>query len=147
MSKVLQVRQDMRRKFHDFRKSHRQATCHFGPAIDDSMGDEQVVLSAELHSECYSTYKYSQLWNVYAPIESRMGPSSPHLNRAPPQDHCQETHMQANNFHGFHPCRTVSHRKNISRGFNLFMSMLPSSVLHTGKNSNGIFEFSCTLNS
>ena len=54
MSKVLQVRQDMCRKFHDFRKSHRQATCHFGPAIGDFMGDEQVVLSAELHSEYYS---------------------------------------------------------------------------------------------
>ena len=54
MSKVLQVRQDMCKKFHDFLKSHRQATCHFGPAIGDSMGDEQVVVSAELHSEHYS---------------------------------------------------------------------------------------------
>ena len=54
MSKVLQVRQDMCRKFHDFLKSHRQATCHFGPAIGDSMGDEQVVVSAELHSEYYN---------------------------------------------------------------------------------------------
>ena len=35
-------------------KRHRQATYHFGPAIGDSMGDEQVVLSAELHSEYYS---------------------------------------------------------------------------------------------
>ena len=52
MSKVLQVRQDMFRKFHDFLKSHRQATCHFGPAIGDS--DEQVVLLAELQKECYS---------------------------------------------------------------------------------------------
>ena len=49
MSKVLQVRQDMCRKFHDFLKSHRQATRHFGPAIGDS--DEQVVLLAELQSE------------------------------------------------------------------------------------------------
>ena len=54
MSKVLQVRQDMRRKFHDFRKSHRQATCHFGPAISDSMDDEQVVISAKMYSEYYS---------------------------------------------------------------------------------------------
>ena len=54
MSKVLQVRQDMCRKFHDFLKSHRQATCHFGPAIGDSMGDDQVVVSTELHSEYYS---------------------------------------------------------------------------------------------
>ena len=38
-------------------------------------------------------------------------PHAIHLNRAPPQDHCQEIHMQANNFHGFHPCRTVSHRE------------------------------------
>ena len=44
-------------------------------------------------------------------MRSSPQPSSPHLNRAPPQDHCQETHMQANNFHGFHPCRTVSHRE------------------------------------
>ena len=54
MSKVLQVRQDMCRKFHDFLKSHRQATCHFGPAIGNSMGYEQVVVSTELHSEYYS---------------------------------------------------------------------------------------------
>ena len=52
MSKVLQVRQNMFRKFHDFLKSHRQAACHFGPAIGDS--DEQVVLLSELQSEYYS---------------------------------------------------------------------------------------------
>ena len=106
MSKVLQVRQDMCRKFHDFLKSHRQATCHFGPAIGDSKGDEQVVVSVST-----TVLWYPPLWNVYGPMKIRMGPSSPHLNRAPPQDHCQEIHMQANNFHGFHPCRTVSHRE------------------------------------
>ena len=32
--------------------------------------------------------QYPPLWNIYGPIQTRMDPSSPHLNRAPPQDHC-----------------------------------------------------------
>ena len=78
MSKVLQVRQDMCRKFHDFLKSQRQATCHFGPAIGDSMGDEQVVVSVELHSEYYSITVSTTLEYLWTDVNTN-GPKKPAL--------------------------------------------------------------------
>ena len=165
MSKVLQVRQDMCRKFHDFRKSHRQATCHFGPAIGD------VDRKLDLPTIAMPTFpkcrrqtllrRWSDMYNKTDTVKANVGihwwtigctppnlhnwepgltqewarsyrfartcvkssttfsrvtykPHAIHLNRAPPEDQCQEIHMHTNNFHGFHPCRIVSHRENIN---------------------------------